>query len=63
VNITTPNYFFSTFVKKKEIAPSFRITNGPSNKLCAMKIASTIWEAMPFFIENKEMNLLSFDEF
>jgi hypothetical protein len=24
-----------------------------------MKIASTVWEEVPFFIENKEMNLLS----
>jgi len=28
-----------------------------------MKIASTVWEEVPFFIENKEMNLLSSDEF
>jgi hypothetical protein len=28
-----------------------------------MKIASTIWEKVPFFIENKEMNLLSSNEF
>jgi hypothetical protein len=28
-----------------------------------MKIASTVWEEVPFFIENKKMNLLSSDKF